>query len=380
MTHFDDDPRDLLLERLYPALLDAALWPDAAREIGAALDGTAYLFEFGADGRHTARYCTPEAARPLLEMMSAIQTAGGRNMLSFLLAEAELMAPYCKQQLSAEDTAALHLELAPGLVQAHGLLARVYQSDAASAVFLLLSHPDGPGLSPANFPFTRRLIRTLNQALGFAALHRQQGQELLRQRMLVRHEGTSAILVDVNRRVVATTPGGIDALSAADLFDTRTGRLQILPKTADDLLADLIDEARAGWAQTDQGTGPVSRQRDTIHIRSDGNLCRFVLRTVWPTTPPIREGTHGHVLVTLREPGPIARDARDALQGTYGLSRSEARLAYYLAMTGSLGETLETLGITRNTGKTHLRRIYEKTGVTSQIELCKLVAKLSALY
>jgi DNA-binding CsgD family transcriptional regulator len=38
----------------------------------------------------------------------------------------------------------------------------------------------------------------------------------------------------------------------------------------------------------------------------------------------------------------------------------------------------ETLGIAENTVKTHLRRLFEKTGTTRQAELVKLVAAFSS--
>jgi DNA-binding CsgD family transcriptional regulator len=68
------------------------------------------------------------------------------------------------------------------------------------------------------------------------------------------------------------------------------------------------------------------------------------------------------------------------LQDHYELSHSEARLAWHLTMTGALSTTIQDLGITQNTAKTHLRRIYEKTGAHTQLQLARLVHRIARLF
>ena len=74
------------------------------------------------------------------------------------------------------------------------------------------------------------------------------------------------------------------------------------------------------------------------------------------------------------------RHVETLLQEEFDLSQSEARLARELTLTGSMHDTVTRLGITRNTAKTHLRRIFEKTGVNTQLQLARLVHKLSGLF
>jgi DNA-binding CsgD family transcriptional regulator len=42
-------------------------------------------------------------------------------------------------------------------------------------------------------------------------------------------------------------------------------------------------------------------------------------------------------------------------------------------------ETASALGVSANTIKTHLRRVFEKTGTTRQAELARLMASLAAV-
>jgi DNA-binding CsgD family transcriptional regulator len=79
----------------------------------------------------------------------------------------------------------------------------------------------------------------------------------------------------------------------------------------------------------------------------------------------------------MAEPTGLPEDVELVLQDQYQLSQSEAHLARYLTMTGSMTDTVEQLGITRNTAKTHMRRIFEKTGINTQLQLARLVHKLS---
>lgn len=85
-------------------------------------------------------------------------------------------------------------------------------------------------------------------------------------------------------------------------------------------------------------------------------------------------------MIRIHLPRGIPAGINTALQSVYGLSRSEARLVQLLVASGSLTETLDTLSVTRNTAKTHLRRIYEKTGTRSQLELAQTVYRLASIY
>ncbi len=62
------------------------------------------------------------------------------------------------------------------------------------------------------------------------------------------------------------------------------------------------------------------------------------------------------------------------LRATYGLSRAEVTLCGALLEGKSLLEAATALDISRNTAKTHLTRIFDKTGVRSQAALLRLLA------
>ncbi|MBL8291281.1 MAG: helix-turn-helix transcriptional regulator [Bryobacterales bacterium] len=64
------------------------------------------------------------------------------------------------------------------------------------------------------------------------------------------------------------------------------------------------------------------------------------------------------------------------LEYFYGLTRREAAVAAKLADGVAVEELAKQLGIRYETARTHLRRIYEKTGTSRQSELVSLVARM----
>lgn len=61
----------------------------------------------------------------------------------------------------------------------------------------------------------------------------------------------------------------------------------------------------------------------------------------------------------------------------YGLTKGEARVADALSYSDNASEAARALGITRDTMKSHLGKIYGKTGVNSLPQLMLLIGKLS---
>ena len=63
----------------------------------------------------------------------------------------------------------------------------------------------------------------------------------------------------------------------------------------------------------------------------------------------------------------------DVLIALFGLTPAEARLAIRLVNGLSLDEAAISLGVSRNTAKSHLRAVFSKTGVTRQPQLIQLI-------
>lgn len=66
------------------------------------------------------------------------------------------------------------------------------------------------------------------------------------------------------------------------------------------------------------------------------------------------------------------------LSDAFHLSRAEVKLARLLVDGHSLDEASEMLNVTRNTVRSHLKKIFEKTATRKQAELMRLIVSLSA--
>jgi DNA-binding CsgD family transcriptional regulator len=72
-------------------------------------------------------------------------------------------------------------------------------------------------------------------------------------------------------------------------------------------------------------------------------------------------------------PEPGVRAQHEALRRRYGLTRAEAAFALEIVKGGGRRATAERLGITDGTARSHLSKIFDKTGVSRQAELVRLL-------
>ncbi len=80
------------------------------------------------------------------------------------------------------------------------------------------------------------------------------------------------------------------------------------------------------------------------------------------------------VLVNDLASRPLAK--AEQLGQMFGLTPAEARLAEALSSGGGLRQVADELGVSHETGRTHLKRLFAKTGVNHQSALVALIAKL----
>jgi DNA-binding CsgD family transcriptional regulator len=67
----------------------------------------------------------------------------------------------------------------------------------------------------------------------------------------------------------------------------------------------------------------------------------------------------------------------EVIADVYGLTRAELRVLFAIVEVGGVAETAGSLGVSEATVKTHLHRVFGKTGASRQADLVKLVAGFS---
>lgn len=77
------------------------------------------------------------------------------------------------------------------------------------------------------------------------------------------------------------------------------------------------------------------------------------------------------VAVFIRDPADSPQASRKLLRSLFQLTRTETEVAMLIMDGLTLDESAETLGVSRNTVRAHLRGVFAKTGVTRQAQLIK---------
>jgi DNA-binding CsgD family transcriptional regulator len=164
-------------------------------------------------------------------------------------------------------------------------------------------------------------------------------------------------------------------------------------KVCDRILATLgAPDVRTSGSRSLSGVVHFPRAiADAINAHKNGGVRRLIVGT------PDREG---HVLVSIKAVafrGPLHLEKPllvvsffdlsqkvpiddELLQSTYDLTASETRICAMLANGESVESVSEKLGISPNTARTHIKRIFSKTGAARQSELVKLMMNTATLH
>ena len=181
---------------------------------------------------------------------------------------------------------------------------------------------------------------------------------------------TSAMfIVDGTGRIVHGNASGFAMVDEAKVLRAPAGRLSTTDLAAEQALSDIFVAAEGGDAS-------LGKRGVAVPLKArDGE--RYVAH-VLPLTSGARRkagvsyGAVAAVFVrkaTLDMPAPPV-----ALASEFHLTQAELRVLFGVVEIAGTAEIADVLGISESTVKTHLHRIFEKTGTSRQADLVKLVA------
>ncbi len=188
-------------------------------------------------------------------------------------------------------------------------------------------------------------------------------------------DGLSAgtILVDAEGRVMHANAAATALLNSRSVLVMRGQRLTALDRSAAAILQDVF--AAAGKGDRAVGIKGISV---TLPCAEGTNYVAHVL----PLTSGERVGTgtnYRAVAAVFVRPAIFeAPAAPEVIARTYGLTLSELRVMVTIVQTGGVAETAEALGVAETTVKTHLSRLFQKTGAARQADLVKLMASFQS--
>jgi len=176
-------------------------------------------------------------------------------------------------------------------------------------------------------------------------------------------------LVDANGRIVHANGRGQGMLDDSDIFRGVSGRLTARSPQADQMFRDV-------FAAADAGDAAVGVKGIAVPLTAN-NGDQWVAHVLPLTSGARRQAGRSYAAVAAVFVRKAALDLScpmETMAGLYKLTRAELRVLMAIVEIGGVPDVAPVLGISETTVKTHLQRIFDKTGTNRQPDLVKLVA------
>ncbi|XYK82171.1 MAG: helix-turn-helix transcriptional regulator [Labrenzia sp.] len=383
MPNLSKDAELDLLEDALGKIATHTDWLPFLDKVSRVFESKACAAEYLNDGFATGRFTGPAHAEAFRDFLSSASYHAGVSAFKYLLELAEPDAVYRIHQghISKLDAPATSLVNGNELSSQSAIISITRDRSGLTMIFGLLFDDASPVETTSAetvlaFSKVAKILKTCFGALTNIDMLKTQSRI---QRAFANHCAVPSVLINKQRLVIAEHENGLSALADLDVGHMAGEKLQIRNRELEMFLSEMSsaptsakDPHQTGYIKDAKSDSSLSRSGFCLRDRS-GNLNRVTIEAV-------SGDTHDPwVLIRVCQPANIPEAVETILQEELGLSQSEAHLARSLAETGSVSATTDLLNITRNTMKTHLRRIFDKTAVRTQLELVQLVYRLSGL-
>lgn len=188
-------------------------------------------------------------------------------------------------------------------------------------------------------------------------------------------DGISAamFLVDAHAKVTHVNAAGHALLAEGDVLQVMLGRLRATDDSANRALTDIF--ASAGEGDKAVGTKGIAVP---LTARDGTPYVAHVLALTSGARRKAGLEYSAAAAVFVRKAQLDAPRAPEIIAKRYALTPSELRVLLTVFEVGGVADIAEILGISEPTAKTHLRRLFDKTGTRRQSDLVRLVAGYAA--
>jgi DNA-binding CsgD family transcriptional regulator len=362
-----------LVGRIYDAAADNDLWRAALEDVASALDGPLVALihydlpapraqwgaDIGADPEYAHRYVEYYSSiNPWIARAARLNVQGVESITTSeqLLAFAEL-----KKTEFYNDYASR----AGSVHQIGGIISRSNSwCSAITCCRPLNTEPFGPdeiALLGTLLPHLQRAMQFHRKVAELEGCYRASLGALDRL-------PTGVILMDSRSRILEANRAAKLILSQND--GLRTDRDGLAASTSGQ-----TKELRSGIAAaalTARGKG-LSAGGSLGIVRPSGKRPLAVVITPVSAHAFAADARKPAVMVFVSDPETKVRTAPEVLARAYDLTAAESRLAEQLIQGETLVHAAERLGVSHNTARTHLQRIYEKTGTCHQGDLVRVL-------
>lgn len=367
-----DDMLSRLIGDIYDAVLDPTLWPEALRQVRGFVGGSAAaLFSKDASNKSVNIYyddggVDPHYARLYVDKYAKFDPASTGHLLS------EIGCPVSIADLISYDEL-LETRFYKEWARPQGcvdFISAVLEKTGARAAMVGVFRHERHGLVDEE---TRNRMRLVVPHIRRASLIGRvidlKTAEACTFADTLDRISAGMFLVDETSRVVHANAIGHEMLASAAVFSAPGGKLTAIDPRAARLLADII--VTAGKGDESVGTKGIAVP---IVAREGDHYVAHVL----PLTSGARRRTASRYAAVaalfVRKAALEVPSPPEAISKLYGLTPSELRVLLAIVQAGGVAETAQALGIGAQTVKTHLHRLFRKTGTSRQADLVKLIA------
>lgn len=251
----------------------------------------------------------------------------------------------------------------------HLFIAHLPLDNDQHCVVACMRSADQPRMSPKEIAFMDSLLPHLRHALvlGRHAERLQVFSDIGQNRL--QHAGQGVLVLDGEGRVAFMNSVGSGMLQDARIFRSPVGRLALVDAAKAARFEDLLRQCIAlSSSRSILGGGALAVPRE--------RLAPLVV-SVLPYRHMDVLSTHvsalARAIVTLFEPAAPLADSRKSLCEFYGLTPTEADVCWRLGNGDSVERIAQEAGISRETVRSQLKRVFAKTGTHRQSDLVRLV-------
>jgi len=371
---------DSLLNRIYGAVAEPALWPETLASVADQLDSIGGMVVYNAppggknlivlgrlDPEYTAIFQKHYVWNPWTT--AAKDQPFNKAIIAGSLVERRIIQ---KTGFYADVLAPQHIE--DMAVISHRGMAR----DGGVGGFGFSLSAQGADRAEHNRQRLQRLAphlcRALDATLRLGPLT-DGSRQLAR---VLQSMPNAALLLDNRQHIVHANPAAEQLLRAGDgLTCLSNDGLRLSALLPDERLALSRNLAQA--LRVADGSGDLLGEPLRL-TRLSGAAPLLVVPV--PLPPPAfalwELSDTARLLVLIIDPGARNLVAATALQAAFGLTAAEARVATLIGSGLSGPQAAQVLGVAPATVKTHLARCFEKLGVRSQVELARMLSALPA--
>jgi DNA-binding CsgD family transcriptional regulator len=318
--------------------------------------GRGFVFEHGADQSHLRLY---------FEKLAASKAVPASRIQLHSVGEVTTLTMLCGEKELAEHDFYVRWVKPSGFRDMIGVL--VLKSGQRLAWFSVARTEIQAPYGDWDMKFMDCLAPHICRAFTMADAFEMQAIKLQQLEQTVEALNTSVFLAD-RRGVTYMNSSAKRLVDQGRVLKIKNNQLTAAKPRMTDILNHALAASVGGTAPSRAGSHVVA-----LPGEEGGGLLASILPLNWREARNPLSVLPGAAAIFIQDLSQAPEPASQAFAKLYGLTPAELRVSLGIAEGKSLQELTDTLNISANTAKTHLKHIFAKTGVTRQGDLVRLV-------